>query len=326
MRAAVISDIHVLGPGEIWRAHRITRDVGVHHAFLARQWHRALMRARRRLWNWHPEKRYACFVRALDTIGRFTPDWVVANGDFGGDASGVGISADEAFESVRRVVNLLRCTFPGRCRFVYGDHEIGKHSTELGRGGIRLESVRRGEEELEMPLFWHERDAPFHLIGVSSTLLTLRLFLPEARPEEIPEWEELRRRHVGQIREAFASLPAEARVLLFVHDPSALGTLEELPEVRARLSQIERTIVGHLHAPALMPLARLLARLPAPNPRYPVARIIAHGTRSALRWPAFRPVVCPSTFGAGGHVPGGVLFIETNADGRLVVRRQKIIC
>ncbi len=324
MRVAVISDVHVLGPDEARRSHRIYRNIGLHHSFWRRKWDRALMRVRRRLWNWHPENRYACFVRALDEIARFEPDWVVANGDFGGDAAGVGISADEAFESVRRVVDLLRCTFPDRCRFVYGDHEIGKHSTELRRGGIRLESVRRGQSDLNMPLFWHERAGPFDLMGMSSTLLRLDLFLPEALPAEIPAWDELRRRHIEQIHEAFAALSAETRVLLFLHDPSALSALENIPEARARLPQIERTILGHLHAPALLRLTRLFSRLPALNPRYPVARIIAHGTRGAHRWSVFRPVVCPSTFGAGHHFSGGVLFLEAWDGGRITVRHHRI--
>ncbi len=326
MRVAVISDVHVLGPDEARRTHRIYREVGSHHSFLTRKWHRALMRIRRRLWNWHPENRYACFVRALDEIALFRPDWVVANGDLGGDAAGVGISAREAFESVRRVVDLLRCTFPERCRFVYGDHEIGKHSTELRRGGIRLESLRRGEQALDLPPFWHTRDGRWHLIAVCSTLLSLRLFLPEALPAEIPEWEERRQGHLSRIRETFAALPSDARVLLFLHDPSALSVLEELPEVRARLPNIERTIVGHLHAPWLLKPTMWLSRLPAPKLNYPVARIIAHGARGAHRWPTFRPVVCPSTFGAGHYFSGGVLFLETDAADRLHVRRHRIAC
>lgn len=324
MRLAVISDIHVLGPGEARRTHRIAHDLGARHSWWSRKWNRALLRVRRRLWNWHPEFREAVFLRALDVIAEYEPDWIVADGDYGGDAAGVGISDDESFESVRRVIALMRTTFPDRCRFVFGDHELGKHSTELRRGGIRYESLRRGEAELGLPIFWHERDGPFHLIGLTSTLLTLDLFLPEALPAEIPRWVERREELVARIRSEFAALPADARVLLFLHDPSALAPLATIPEVRVRLAQIERTIVGHLHAPGLLPLAVLLARLPAMNPRYPVARIIAHGARGARDWQAFRPIVCPAVFGAGHHFSGGLLFLETDAAGRLHVHRRRL--
>ena len=324
MRIAVISDMHVLGPGEAQRSHRIAHDLGARHSFLARKWNRALLRVRRRLWNWHPEFREAVFLRALDVIAEFRPDWIVANGDYGGDSSGVGLSDDESFESVRRVLDLMRSTFPDHCRFVFGDHELGKHSTELRRGGIRYESLQRGETALGLRIFWHEQDGAFHLIGLASTLLTLDLFLPEALPGEIPRWLERREELIGRLRETCAALPSDARILLFLHDPSALGALEEIPEVRARLPQIERTVLGHLHAPGLLPLVGLLARLPRLNPRYPVARIIAHGARGAHRWPAFRPVVCPAVFGAGHHFSGGLLFLETDAGGRLHVRRHRL--
>jgi hypothetical protein len=35
-----------------------------------------------------------------------------------------------------------------------------------------------------------------------------------------------------------------------------------LPAVRNRLGQIERTVIGHLHSPGLLRLARLLPRKP----------------------------------------------------------------
>lgn len=324
MRVAVISDMHVLGPGEAERLQRIAFDLGARHSFLARKWNRALLRLRRRLWNWHPEFRETVFLKALDDIARFDADRIVANGDYGGDAVGVGVSDAASFESVRRVVDLLRNTFPDRCRFVIGDHELGKHSTELRRGGIRIESLRRCAEELALPPWWMEQAGPFHLVGLASTLLALDLFLPEAAPDEVAAWREWRDRQRDWLRAAFAALPADARVLLFLHEPAALSFLDEIPEVRARRPHIERTILGHLHAPGLLPWLRLLARMPRLNSRYPVARIISHGARGAHRWSAFRPVVCPAVFGAGHYFSGGLLFLETDRSGRLHIRRHRL--
>ncbi len=324
MRLAVLSDIHVLGPSERERAHAIAHDLGSGAGRLRRWWRRGLHRARGRFWTSHPESRHACFLRALDEIGRFDPDWVVANGDYGGDAHGVGLSDARTFESVAGVLDLVRATFPGRARFVFGDHELGKYSTELRQGGIRLDSLTRGEEALGLRSFWHERAEPFHLIGINSTLFTLDLFLPEALPDEVSRWLACRRRHEEEVDAAFEGLPAGARVLLFCHDPSALAALHARPAVRARLAAIERTVLGHLHAPRLLHVNRLMGRLPRVSPKYPVARIIAHGSRGAATWEAFKPVVCPSTFGAGRHVAGGLLFLETGPGGALTVRRRRL--
>jgi hypothetical protein len=326
MRLAVLSDIHVLGPGETVRAREIARQLGTAHSWWGRRWHRALFRARRRFWNWHPHARRRCFLRALDDIARFEPDWVIANGDYGGDALGVGLSDAHTFESVAGALDLVRATFPSRARFVFGDHELGKYSTELRRGGIRLASLTRGEEQLGIRSFWHEVDGRFHLIGVNSTLFTLDLFLPEALPAEVPAWKAFRERHLADVASTFRDLPADARVLLFCHDPGALSALYRVDAVRARLAQVEGTILGHLHAPRLLRLTRLLGRLPKVRARYPVARIISAGSRDAHTWARFRPLVCPSTFGAGHHVGGGVLLLSTEGDGPLVVRRHRIVC
>ncbi len=284
-----------------------------------------LHRVRRRLWNAHPEWREEAFLKALGHVGEFDPDWVIANGDYGGDHGGVGVSDDATFESAHGVIRAIRRRFRDRCRFVFGDHDLGKYSTLLRGGGIRLSSLERGEKRLGIPSFWHEVDEDFHLIGVNSSLFTLDQFLPEALVHEIPEWERRRTRHHEEVSQAFSSLPARARVLLFCHDPSALHTLSHLPAVRERLGQVERTIIGHLHSPGLLQLARLLPRKPgAWRPRYPVARIIAHGLEGVQSWAQFRPVVCPSTFGTGHHIRGGLLFIEKGSDGRLRVRRRRV--
>jgi hypothetical protein len=303
-----------------------SEQVGEGHPFIRRTWRRGLHRARRRFWNWHPELRHACFVKAIDVMTRYDPEWVVANGDYGGDWGGVGLSDEHTFESVAGVIQRLRRAFPGRCRFVFGDHELGKYSTERREGGIRLASLTHGEDRLGIRSFWHERHGRFHLIGINSTLFTLELFLPEALESEIGLWMEYRRQHLDEVRDAFRRLPGDARVLIFCHDPSALSILHEVPEVRARLPQIERTVLGHLHAPRLLHAARWLSRLPRLSPRYPVARIIAQGVRGARHWKAFRPAVCPSTFGAGQHFAGGLLFLQTDEGGRLHVRRRRLAC
>jgi hypothetical protein len=325
MRLAVLSDVHVLGPTEIARANQSYATLGADQHPLHRGFRRGLYRVRRRLWNGHLEWRHTAFLRALDEVEEYQPEWVIANGDYGGDYGGVGLSNEATYDSAALVVRLIRQRFPERARFVFGDHDLGKYSTVLRAGGIRLDSLERGESKLGIPSFWHEVDEGVHLIGVNSSLFTLDLFLPEALAEDVPELKRRQAQHLHQVQGAFESLPRAAEVVLFCHDPSALDALARLPVVQRRLPQIALTVIGHLHSPTLLWLARRAARLGRQlNPRYPVARIIAKGLAGVRSWDAFHPVVCPSTFGTGHHVAGGLLVVERNSKGQLVARRRRI--
>ena len=291
---------------------------------LARAWRKGLYRVRRRFWNGHLKWRHTAFLRALDEVAEQRPDWVIANGDYGGDLGGVGLSHRATLDSASVVVEMIRSRFPERSRFVFGDHDLGKYSTVLRAGGIRLNSLDLGERHLQIPSFWHEVDEMYHLIGVNSSLFTLDLFLPEALAEEIPEWQRRRAEHIEQVSRAFQGLPAGARVILFCHDPSALTALSQVPVIRRRLPQIELTVIGHLHSPTLLKLARYAARFSQFKPRYPVARIVASGLAGARHWNQFHPVVCPSTFGTGHHVAGGILLVRRTARGLLETRRVRV--
>jgi hypothetical protein len=236
----------------------------------------------------------------------------------------VGLSDESTFESASAVIAMIRDVFGDKCRLSFGDHDIGKYSTHLRQGGVRLASIERGEEVLGIQSFWEEAIGDYHLIGVNSSLLGLQMFLPEAIEAEIPEWTRRRDEHIQQVCEAFDQLPDTTRIVLFCHDPSALAVLSDLPAVRRRLPQIVRTILGHLHSPGLLRLARMLPPLPRFNPKYPVARILAHSLSEKGAWRRFKPVLCPSTFGTGRHVSGGALFVEGHDDGQLVIRRHRI--
>lgn len=324
MRFAVISDIHLVGPAELALANDSYLQLREHPDRLTRVWRRGLYRVRRRFWNGHLRWRHTAFMQALDELVDRRPEWVIANGDFGGDLGGVGLSHRATLDSARIVVETLRQRFPNRSRFVFGDHDLGKYSTLLRTGGIRLHSLEVGERQLQIPSFWHERDGAFHLIGINSSLFTLDLFLPEALAEEVPEWKRRRAEHLAQVDEAFGALPPGARVVLFCHDPSALTVLAQRPAVQRRIPQIELTVIGHLHSPTLLRVARYAARISRLKPRYPVARIVASGLAGARCWSQFHPVVCPSTFGTGHHVAGGLLLVQSDHHGHLVARRVRV--
>lgn len=324
MQLAVISDIHMVGPAELALAEESYDALRQNADAVTRALRSSLYRVRRRFWNGHLKWRNTAFLRALDEAAELDPDWVVANGDYGGDFGGVGLSHGATFDSAKVAVDMIRSRFPERSRFVFGDHDLGKYSTVLREGGIRLESLELGERVLRIPSFWHEVDDGYHLLGVNSSLFTLDLFLPEAIREEIPEWKRRRAEHIEMVTRAFEELPAKGRVILFCHDPSALTALRHIPAVRRHLQQIEMTVIGHLHSPALLRLARYASRLSDLTPRYPVARIVAQGLAGARHWNQFHPVVCPSTFGTGHHVAGGILLLQRNAEGKLEAVRQRV--
>ncbi len=324
MRLSVISDIHVLGPSEHERARELVSDIGRQHGMFRALWRHFLHGARNRFWNWKPESRRACFMRALEDMHAYHPDWVIANGDYGGDAEGVGLSHENTYESAAGVITLMREIFPERCHFIFGDHDIGKYSTIMRQGGIRLASLDVGEQQLGIRSFWHERVDDIQLIGVNSSLITLDHFLPEALTEEVPEWRRRREEHEQRVAETFATLEQDARVILFCHDPSALGVLIRNPIIYDKVRHIELTVLGHLHEPRLLSVIQRLPKLPEWKPRYPVARIITEGLRSAQTWSLFKPIVCPSPFGTGHHLSGGLLYVEKNADNKIVARRHRI--
>lgn len=325
MRLAIISDVHVLGPGEHEQIVESARNLGNGLHPVRRGWRRGLNRVRDRFWHWDPHSRRACFHHALEKVAAYQPDYVVANGDYGGDHYGVGLSDDHTFESVEFVLSEIRDMFPGRFLFIFGDHEIGKYSTVHRQGGIRLRSLERGEDQLGIRSFWHLEHGRYHLLGVNSSLLTLDLFLPEALSEELPEWKRRRADHMQRIAEAFASLPAEARVVLFCHDPGALSTLARIPEVRERLDRIAQTVVGHVHSPGVLSMQRWLRHLPAFKTRYPIARIVSEAAQGANDWGHFKPKVCPSTYGIGNHVSGGLLFVEGNGHGDVTAHQKRVV-
>ncbi|MCZ7592040.1 MAG: hypothetical protein M5U15_07725 [Kiritimatiellae bacterium] len=259
----------MVGPAELALADESYDSLRIGADPVTRALRSSLYRVRRRFWNGHLKWRNTAFLRALDEAAELDPDWVVANGDYGGDFGGVGLSHQATFDSARVAVDMIRSRFAERSRFVFGDHDLGKYSTVLREGGIRLESLELGESILKIPSFWHEVDEGYHLLGVNSSLFTLDLFLPEALAEEIPEWKRRRAEHIETVTRAFEELPGKGRVILFCHDPSALTALRHIPVVRRRLPQIEMTVIGHLHSPALLRFARYASRLSDLTPAIP---------------------------------------------------------
>jgi len=155
---------------------------------------------------------------------------------------------------------------------------------------------------------------------VTSSLLALPIFEPDLLAEERAQWHCLAAEHLEEVRAAFAALKPPQRVLLFCHDPSALPFLWRDEAIRAKLPQVEQTIIGHLHSNLVVWQSRLLAGMP------PI-RFLGHSVErmsialsEARHWRPFHVRFCPSLAGIELLKDGGYYTIELDEDARQPAR------
>ncbi len=303
----VISDIHYASDGETARfgheARVIENPVLRRASQLFRHW----------IWLREPHGHNHRLRRLIEANP--APDRVVANGDFSLDSGFIGVSDPEAYESARLALDQLRAAYGSRLHTNLGDHELGKKSLFGGAGGVRLKSWERAVGGLGIPGFWREEVGRFVLVGAASTPIALPVFLPEMLPSETEVWRRIADGLRAQVRETFGGLETEQRVVLFVHDPSALPFLAELPEVRAQMDRIACTVVGHLHTPAVFRLGSRLAGMPAIPFLGNTVRRYSTALRRARIWKEFRTVLCPSPSGIQLLKDGGWLDLRLSEDG-----------
>jgi hypothetical protein len=213
--------------------------------------------------------------------------------------------------------------FGAACHATIGDHELGKIGFGCGRGGLRLASYTRTIKELAVPPFWQLELGRYTVMGVTSTLLALPLYLQEAPAEERPAWVELRARHCEEIGRAFRALSPAQRVVLFCHDPTALPYLAREPGMAERLPQVELTILGHLHSELLFRSARWLNRMPRVKRLGPFLRRITHALHEARAWEQFRPRLCPALRGVELLKDGGYCTLELDRGGAKALKFER---
>ena len=250
-------------------------------------------------------------------------DYVVANGDYSCDSAFIGVSDDAACASARECLQKLRSQFGDRFTANFGDHEIGKKTLGADRGGLRLASYLRAQKELGLQPLWQVVLGHYVLLGVVSTLVAFPVYEPEALPEEKMPWEELRAQHLEEIRRAFAALRPEQRVLFFCHDPSALPFLWREETVRARLPQIEKTIIGHLHSPFVFHQSRLLTGMPVIKFLGHTPQRITAALREARHWKPFHVLLCPSLSGIELLKDGGYYTVRLDPAARRPAEFQR---
>lgn len=317
-RVAIVSDIHYAGPGERQRPNYlfqgITSPLG-----------RAVLNAfRRYVWLRDPFAHNHLLDRFIADAA--DADLVVANGDYSCDTGFVGLSDSAALESAAECLKHLRQAFPDRLEITPGDHELGKSSLGGGLGGPRLASWHALQSELHVPPFWRRDLGRYVLVGVTSSLVAFPVFEPEVLPAEREGWRRARDEHLRHLRHGFESIQAHQRILLFCHDPTALPFLAEEPVVRARLPQVERTVIGHLHTNIVLFKARLLAGMPVIRFLGNTPRRLSTALRQARRWRPFRVVLCPALAGTQLLKNGGYCSAELDLAGNapVVFRHHKI--
>lgn len=302
MNLLVVSDLHFAGPQEqARRGHE------------ARVMPNALARGFAYLWRHH------CWLRDPfahnDKLGRIiaanpAPDLVVANGDFTIDSAYVGVSDDAALESAGLALAELRAAYGDRLLATIGDHDLGKKSLFGGAGGPRWASLRRCEQELGLRQFWRRDVGECVLLGVASTPLAWPVFEREGLPEEITAWRTAHESLRATVAAEFDRVTDAARIILFVHDPTALQFLWELAAVRRRRHQIVRTLIGHLHTPAILRAARVLAGMPRLECFGVTARRLSTALNGAHCWRNFNLTLCPSPTGCQLLKDGGWLTLR----------------
>lgn len=314
-KIAVLSDIHYAGPTE-----RAAGDDYETRAIKPPLLRLALRLYREHVWLRYPLRQNSQLDRFLAGVG--SVDYVIANGDYACNVAAVGLSGDGAMESAQECLGKLRAQFGDKLLANFGDHELGKLRLLGTRGGLRLQSWRRCREELGLEPFWRLELGNYVLFNCVSTLVALPLFESDLLPAEKPVWEVLRAQHMAEIRAAFTALRPEQRVLFFCHDPSALPFLRRDVGVRAKLSQIERTIIGHLHSPLYLRLSKLLSGLPVLRRFGHSVRRMSTALNEARSWRDFRVLLCPSLAGIDLLNDGGYYTIELHADAQTPARFQ----
>jgi len=316
---AIVSDIHYAGPGE--HAHGGDYEFAGATPSLRTKLIRLY---RHNVWMRNPVAHNGMldeFIRRASAA-----DLVIANGDYTCDVAGVGVSHDEALESVRLCLGKLRGMLGERFHATLGDHELGKIALMGDHGGLRLQSWERALGECGLLPFWRVEVGRHVLLGITSTLVSLPVFRPDIVDAEWPEWERLRNVHLSCINDALESLKPEQRVILFCHDPTALSFLAREEVVRSRLNQIERTIIGHLHTRVVFWKSRLLAGMPIINSMGVSVRRMTTALNQARRWKAFKPVLCPALSGIELFKTGGFLTLRIDESGRspTAIQRHRI--
>ena len=302
----VLSDIHYGGSAE--------KDRGWLEAeFIDNPALRLALRAYRQfIWRRDPFAHNYLLERFLGEVAE--ADFVVANGDFSCDTAFVGVGDEAAYQSADECLSRLRAKFGVRLQATIGDHELGKRSLFGDQGGMRLASWRRTTQGLGLESFWRRELGRYVMIGITSSLAALPVYLSETLPEERPEWERLREAHMGEIQSAINELKPHERLILFCHDPTALPFLWRETSIESKVRQLANTVIGHLHSRLFLWPSHLLAGMPSISALGYSIRRMSAALQEARYWKPFRIQLCPALAGIQLLKDGGYCSLELAED------------
>jgi hypothetical protein len=307
-RILILSDIHYASSAEQERS-------GYESRALANPLSRLALRLyRNHIWLRNPTAQNHLLEQFLSRAEN--PDLVIANGDYSCNSAFIGVSDDAARQSASECLEKLRSRFGAKFRATYGDHELGKFSMVGGQGGMRLDSWHAAQRDLGLEPFWKLEVGKYLFLGVVSSLIALPVYEPETLQEERALWRQLREEHLDQIGRAFHGLAPGQKLILFCHDPTALPFLARLERVSSRFSQIEQTIIGHLHSPLIFWKSRLLAGMPHIRFLGNTVRRLSGALRDARHWKPFHVRLCPALAGIELLKDGGFLSLDLDLAGR----------
>lgn len=312
----VVSDVHYACAAEQARRHHEIRAIKNPVTRVA------LKLFRDYIWLRNPYDQNHLLDQFMERTGQ--PDFVVANGDYTCNTGFVGVADNAACESAKECLGKLRARFGKNFRANFGDHELGKFSFVGGFGGLRLASWHRAVQELCLQPFWQVEMDQRIVMGVTSTLLALPVYEPDMLREEREAWFDLRKSHLAEIERALNILPENRKIILFCHDPTALPFLWREDFFRRRISQIEVTIIGHLHSPLVFWKSGLLAGIPQINFLGNSVRRYTGALREARLWKHFNVRLCPSLAGIELLKDGGYLSLEWDGAEPVQVKRHRI--
>lgn len=317
-RLLILSDVHYAGPLEQKRSRYETRSVDHPAARMV------LNIYRRYIWLRDPFAHNHLLPALCHQAGEV--DHVIGNGDFSCDSAFIGVSDPAARQSAELCLGYLRGRYGEKFQPVLGDHELGKKSLGGGKGGLRIASLHTSTDALGIPQAWSFNIGRWRLVGVASSVLALPVLLPETLEDEWTAWQQARAAHLEDIRRIFDSIQPTERILLFCHDPTALPFLAEQPSVAAKMPQLHRTIIGHLHTPAIFGLAQRLAGMPRIDFLGTTPKRLSSALRRAKAWQPFHLALCPSPSGLQLLKDGGFLTVrlETDSDTPPHIQRHRL--
>lgn len=298
-RYVIFSDVHYAGPAETRRG--LSED-----KIKAPLYQKAFVSLYRNfLWLADPVFHAKRIHPLITRINKLSPDEIIYLGDLSMDTGFVGISDHASFESAEEFINLCHSELSSPIRWVMGDHELGKTSIIGKIGGPRFESMSKWTDALNMPIHWSSKWNHWKLICLCSTLAAYPVYSPEFLPSELKAWEAARQNHLSWIKDTFGNISKEERVIIFCHDPSALGYVSEIKEVREKMSQIAVTWVGHMHTSAVAQAAQILSGVPEVCSFGHSIRRFTVALNRAKIWRDFNMKLCPSPSGSELFRDGG---------------------